>query len=75
MSNKFIPHTEADIRHMLERIGLQSVDELYADVPAEVIFNREYNIPSAMSEIELRRHFDELGRKNKSLCILSLIHI
>lgn len=71
MSNKFIPHTEADIRHMLERIGLQSVDELYADVPAEVIFNREYNIPSAMSEIELRRHFDELGRKNKSLCIFA----
>lgn len=71
MSNKFIPHTEADIRHMLERIGLQSVDELYADVPAEVIFNREYAIPSAMSEIELRRHFDELARKNRPLCIFA----
>lgn len=59
MSNKFIPHTEADICKMLERIGLQSVDDLYADVPAEVIFKRDYNIPSAMSEIELRKHFDE----------------
>lgn len=71
MSNKFIPHTEADVRHMLERIGLQSIDDLYADVPAEVIFNREYAIPSAMSEIELRRHFDELARKNRPLCIFA----
>ena len=71
MSNKFIPHTEADICKMLERIGLQSVDDLYADVPAEVIFKRDYNIPSAMSEIELRKHFDELGRKNKPLTVFA----
>lgn len=71
MSNKFIPHTEADIRHMLERIGLNSLEDLYADVPASVIFNRDYDIPSAMSEIELRRHFEELGRKNKSLCVFA----
>lgn len=71
MANKFIPHTEADIAHMLERIGMKSLDELYADVPASVLFSRDYDIPSAMSEIELRRHFSELGNKNKSLCIFA----
>ena len=50
MSNKFIPHTESDIRLMLDKIGVGSVDELYKDIPQEVIFNREYDIPSAMSE-------------------------
>lgn len=67
MSNKFMPHTEADIRAMLKRIGVESIDDLYADVPAEVIFKEEYDIPSAMSEVELRKHFEELGSKNRRL--------
>ncbi len=71
MSNKFIPHTEADIKKMLDRIGLKSVDDLYSDVPQEVIFKEEYDIPSAMTEIELRRHFEELGKKNSRLTVFA----
>lgn len=71
MSNKFIPHTEDDLRVMLERIGVDSVDALYADVPQEVIFQGEYEIPSAMSEVELRKHFKELGEKNKQLTVFA----
>lgn len=71
MSNKFIPHTEEDIRLMLEKIGVNSIDDLYGDVPQEVIFRKEYDIPSAMSEIELRKHFEELGKKNQSLTIFA----
>ncbi|MDE6217440.1 MAG: aminomethyl-transferring glycine dehydrogenase subunit GcvPA, partial [Muribaculaceae bacterium] len=71
MSNKFMPHTEEDIRVMLQKIGVASIDDLYSDVPAEVIFNREYDIPSAMTEIELRRHFEELGKKNRKLTVFA----
>jgi len=71
MSNKFIPHTEADIRKMLDKIGVNSVDDLYSDVPEEVIFKEEYDIPSAMTEIELRKHFNELGRKNEQLTVFA----
>jgi len=71
MSNKFIPHTEEDIALMLRKIGVESIDDLYSDVPAEVIFNEDYDIPSAMSEIELRKHFAELGKKNKPLTIFA----
>lgn len=71
MSNRYIPHTEEDIRVMLDRIGVQSVDDLYSDVPAEVIFKGEYDLPSAMSEIELRRHFNELGAKNRNLKVFA----
>ena len=71
MPNKYIPHTEEDIQAMLDRIGVSSLEELYSDVPGEVIFKEEYAIPSAMSEIELRRHFKELGEKNKSLTVFA----
>ncbi|MDE5552723.1 MAG: aminomethyl-transferring glycine dehydrogenase subunit GcvPA [Muribaculaceae bacterium] len=71
MSNKFMPHTEEDIKVMLDRIGVKSIDELYSDVPSEVIYREEYDIPSSMSELELRRHFDELGKKNKALTIFA----
>ena len=57
MSNRYIPHTEQDIARMLERIGVGSVDDLYADVPAEVLFRGEYDIPEGMSEPELRAWF------------------
>lgn len=56
---------------MLDAIGVASIDDLYGDVPQEVILQEDYNIPSAMSEIELRRHFEELGKKNKSLTIFA----
>ena len=71
MSNRYIPHTEQEIRAMLDRIGVESVDDLFSDVPAEVIFNQEYDLPSAMSEIELRRHFEELGAKNRRLKVFA----
>lgn len=71
MSNKFIPHTEEDITKMLERIGVSTIDDLYSDVPKEVIFKEEYDIPAAMSEIELRRHFEELGKKNRKLTVFA----
>ena len=71
MSNKFIPHTPDDISRMMEAVGIRSLDELYGDIPAEVIFNRDYLIPSEMSEVEIRRHFDELASKNHSLKVFA----
>lgn len=71
MADKYMPHTEAEIKEMLDVIGVEKIEDLYSDVPEEVIFKEEYNIPSSMSEIELRRHFDELGKKNKQMVIFS----
>ena len=71
MSHKFMPHSDKEIKEMLDVIGVASIDDLYSDVPEEVMFTREYNIPSAMSEIELRKHFKELAEKNKSLTIFA----
>ena len=33
MSYKYIPHTTADIKAMLDAVGVNAVDDLYSDVP------------------------------------------
>lgn len=69
MSHKYMPHSEEDIRLMLEKIGVSSIDDLYNDIPSEVILKGDYNLPSGMSEIELRKHFKKLASKNRELII------
>ena len=67
MSYKYFPHTEADIKAMLERVGVQSLDGLYAEVPESVRFRRDYGLPEAMSEMEVRDFFRRLGSENRQL--------
>lgn len=69
--NRYIPHTEEDIKVMLDKIGMKSTDELFSDIPEDVIFKGEYDIPSAMSEVELRKHFKTLGEKNSQLTVFA----
>ncbi len=50
---------------------MATVDDLYADIPEEVVFKGEYALPEGMSEIELRRFFKELGAKNRRLTVFA----
>lgn len=63
----YFPQTEEDIQVMLKRIGVSSLDDLYSDVPAEFIFKGEYDLPSAMSEQQVRDYFEALASKNTKL--------
>lgn len=65
----YFPHTEEDIRQMLSKCGLSSMRELYSDVPDECFYDGEYNLPSAMSELELKRHLETLASMNTRLKI------
>ncbi|MCF0199535.1 MAG: aminomethyl-transferring glycine dehydrogenase subunit GcvPA [Bacteroidaceae bacterium] len=65
--HRYFPHTDSDIQEMLKVCGLSSLDDLYSEVPEEIRFKGEYDIPEAMSELELRRHFSEMGAKNRLL--------
>ncbi len=64
MSYKFFPHTDEEMRAMLATAGVKSLDDLYQDVPQELQLHKEYELPESMSEIEVRRFFDELGMGN-----------
>ena len=63
----YFPQTEEDIRVMLERIGVGSLDDLYSDVPADFIYKGEYDLPSALSEQQVRDYFEGLAAKNSKL--------
>lgn len=64
---KYFPHTQQDIEQMLQASGLNSLDELFAEIPSELHFNREFALPEAMSEVEVRKFFEMLGKKNHNL--------
>ncbi len=63
----YFPQTEEDIQLMLKRIGVSSLEDLYSDVPSEFIYKGEYDLPSAMSEQQVRDYFEALASKNSKL--------
>ena len=67
----YFPHTEDDIRKMLQRIGVSSIDDLYNDVPGEFLYKGEYDLPDAMSEQQIREHFAALDSRNTKLKIFA----
>ena len=71
MQYKFFPHTEEDIKVMLDKLGVPSLDALFAEVPEEIRFRRDYDLPNAKSEIEIRNFFDNLGKQNKQLTVFA----
>lgn len=64
---KYFPHTADDLQEMLKVVGVSSLDELYAEVPEELKFNKELQLPSAMSEMEVRDRIHTLADKNDRL--------
>ncbi len=64
---KYFPHTDADVQRMLQRIGIKSMDDLYGQVPEQIRFRGDYDIPLSASETELRQRFQLLGAQNQQL--------
>jgi glycine dehydrogenase subunit 1 len=58
------PHTAADRRAMLETIGVASVDELFADIPASIA-NPSLNLPPPLAELELTRLMQQRAAQNE----------
>ena len=63
----YLPHTQADIQAMLDKIGVKKLDDLYSDVPAEFLHKGAYALPPAMSEQEIRDCFASLEAMNAKL--------
>ena len=67
MDYKYFPHTEDDLQAMMEKVGVDSLDALYAQIPEAIRFRGDYQLPSGMSELEVRDLFEKLGSQNKQL--------
>ncbi|SFJ32436.1 aminomethyl-transferring glycine dehydrogenase subunit GcvPA [Thermoflavimicrobium dichotomicum] len=66
MKFRYLPMTHKDHHEMLQAIGINSVEDLFSDIPKSVRFQGRLNIPEPMDEYSLVRHMSRLAGKNAS---------
>ncbi len=64
MSHRYIPLTEQDEKDMLEMIGVNSIQDLYSDVPENILLNRDLNLEEAEPETQLLKRLNRIANKN-----------
>jgi len=69
----YISLSDKDKKEMLARIGVSSQDDLFCCIPEEIRLKRELCLPPPLTEPELVRHFEAVGRKNKERVHLSFL--
>ncbi len=63
---RFAPHTDEDVREMLETLGLGSVDDLFSQIPSSVGLDRPLDLPEGVSEMEILADLRSLAARNRS---------
>jgi len=61
---RYLPKSPADREAMLKTIGVRSIDDLFAPIPAEYRLNRDLKVPRQMAESEIVDWFRERSREN-----------
>lgn len=63
----YIPNSVPETKkEMMRQIGIQSIEELYVDVPQRFRLRRRLNLPKPATEHEVRRRVEALLSKNKT---------
>ncbi len=57
---RYIPHTEEDIRKMLDAIGVMKLEDLFQAIPKEYRLFKPLNLPEPLSEPDLINHLKGL---------------
>ncbi len=60
----FIPHDDKTINEMLKELGLKELDDLFDDIPKDLLEN-QLNIPPGLSEPDLLDKLKKISRENK----------
>lgn len=66
----YVPNTLEERKRMLNEIGLNDIDELFADIPEGLRLSRRLDLPKPMSEIELRELLLGYALQDDSGCLL-----
>jgi len=64
VTHPYLSLTDADREAMLETIGVETVDDLFRDIPVAVRLGRELELEPQLTEQELTRHLEELAARN-----------
>lgn len=66
----FIPHTEQEVREMLDAIGARSIDELFDEIPA-ALRTALKDVPPGLSEMEVARLMKARAAEDRdTLCFI-----
>ena len=60
----YLPHTSAEIDEMLAFLGMDSLDQLFAHVPAAVRLTQGLDLPEGMSEPDVAALFSRYTSAN-----------
>lgn len=63
----YIPNTREQQEEMLSRIGVKSMEELFADIPGELRLQRKLQVPEALPEMGVLDHMKKLAAENKNM--------
>ncbi len=63
----FIPHTEEDVREMLESLGLKEKEELFSHIPEKIRLKSPLSLPNPLSEMEIEREIERIASMNKGV--------
>lgn len=61
---RYLPHTDADRKAMLEAIGVASIDDLFTDVPEAGRLDGLIDLPLKQGELEVERAMSAMSAKN-----------
>ena len=61
---RYLPKSPADREAMLRDIGVRSIDDLFAPIPAEYRLQRDLKVPRSMAESEIMDWFREAASQN-----------
>ncbi len=60
----FIPHTEADVKAMLAAIGVDSIERLFEEIPAQLRSGKLTQVPEGLNEMQIARLMQERAAKD-----------
>ena len=60
----FVPHTNEEIKQMLDTIGVSSIEQLFDEIPAELRNASLEQVPAGCSEMEVARDLRDLARRD-----------
>lgn len=61
----FVPATDQDRQEMLSAIGIDRIEDLFRQLPQEVMLKDGLNLPHGMSEMEVSKKMESIAAKNK----------
>lgn len=64
MKFRYLPMTDKDQKDMMETIGIDNIEKLFADIPKDIRFDGELKIEEALDETTLLKEMGRLANKN-----------